>query len=65
MPIVKVEMWTGRTVAQKQELARSITEAMVSIARTTADETIVLFTDVEKCNWSRGGMLASEAEKAN
>ena len=41
MPIVKVEMYAGRTKEQKAELAKAITDAVVNIARTTADETIV------------------------
>ena len=32
MPIVRVSMWPGRSHAQKAELARAITEAMVTIA---------------------------------
>jgi 4-oxalocrotonate tautomerase len=60
MPIVRVEMWSGRTVAQKKELARVITDAMVNIAHTTADATIVVFEDVPKENWAQSGLLASE-----
>jgi len=60
MPIVRVEMWPGRTHAQKQELARVITEAMVAIAQTRAEDTIVIFTDVSRDNWAQGGVLASE-----
>ena len=60
MPIVRVEMWTGRTVAQKKELARVITDAMVNIAHTTADATIIVFDDVPKENWAQSGLLASE-----
>ena len=60
MPIVKVEMYAGRTKEQKAELAKAITDAVVNIARTTADETIVIFTDVERENWAKGGTLASE-----
>jgi len=63
MPIVRVEMWPGRTHAQKQELARVITEAIVSIAQTTAEATIVIFEDVAKENWAQGGVLASDASK--
>ena len=43
MPIVRVEMFPGRTHAQKQELARAITEAVANIAHTTPDATIVIF----------------------
>jgi len=60
MPIVRVEMFAGRTHAQKQELARAITEAVANIAHTTADATIVIFEDVERENWAQGGKLASD-----
>ena len=61
MPIVRVEMWPGRTHEQKAELARAITDAVVNIAKTTADETIVVFTDVSKDDWAKSGKLASDA----
>ena len=61
MPIVKVEMWPGRTQEQKAELARAITDAMVNIARTTPEETIVVFQDVAKEDWAKAGKLASES----
>ncbi len=60
MPIVRVEMWTGRTHAQKQELARVITEAMVNIAHTTAEATIIIFEDIAKEDWAQSGTLASD-----
>ncbi len=61
MPIVRVEMWPGRTHAQKAELARVITEAIVTIAHTTPDQTTIVFEDVLKENWASGGVLASDA----
>ena len=60
MPVIHVEMWPGRTHAQKKELARAITDAMVSIAKTTPEATIVIFDDVAKENWAQGGLLSSE-----
>ena len=60
MPIVRVEMWEGRTNSQKAELARIITEAMVTVAHTTPEATIVIFDDIAKSNWASGGILASE-----
>ncbi len=62
MPIVRVEMWTGRTTAQKKELARVITDAMVNIAHTTPEATIVVFQDVSQENWAQSGTLASESD---
>ena len=61
MPIVRVEMWTGRTEAQKRELTRVITDAMVNIANTTPDATIVIFEDIDKEDWGQGGKLASDS----
>ncbi len=60
MPIVRVEMWPGRTQQQKSELAKAITEAVVRIAKTTPEATFVVFTDVDKENWAQGGVLASD-----
>jgi len=60
MPIVRVEMWTGRSQSQKRELARAITDAVVNIGQTTPEATIVVFQDVDKENWAQAGVLASE-----
>lgn len=62
MPIVRVEMFSGRTHAQKQELARAITEAVANIAHTTPEATIVIFRDVERGDWAQGGTLASDED---
>jgi 4-oxalocrotonate tautomerase len=60
MPIVRIEMWEGRTHAQKAELARVITDAMVTIAHTTPEATTIVFEDIPKSNWASCGKLASE-----
>jgi 4-oxalocrotonate tautomerase len=52
-------MWPGRTHAQKAELARVITEAMVTIAHTTPESTTVVFQEVAKEDWALGGKLAA------
>lgn len=60
MPIVKIEMWPGRTHSQKSELAKAITDAMVTITHTTPEATIIVFEDVDKSNWAESGVLASD-----
>lgn len=62
MPIVRIEMWPGRTEAQKREMARAITEVMCNVAHTTPEATTIVFTDVAKEDWAVGGRLASEEE---
>ena len=60
MPIIRVEMWAGRTQEQKAELAKAITEAVVTIAHTSPESTIVIFDDVQRENWAENGKLSSE-----
>jgi 4-oxalocrotonate tautomerase len=63
MPVIRVEMWSGRTHAQKRELARAITEAVCAIAETTPEATTVIFYDVERSDWAQAGVLASDEDK--
>ena len=63
MPIVRVELWPGRTLAQKQEMARAITEVVCNVAHTTPDATIVIFQEVAKEDWAQAGRLASEEDE--
>ena len=60
MPIVRGEMWPGRTHEQKQKLAKAITDAMVEIGKTTPEATLIVFEDVDKSNWAQSGILASD-----
>lgn len=63
MPIVRVEMWPGRTHEQKAEIAKLITEAMTTVAGIPTEATTVVFQDVPKENWAIGGILASDSGK--
>jgi 4-oxalocrotonate tautomerase len=56
-------MWTGRTHAQKRELARAITEVVCAIAETTPEATMVIFEDIDQSNWAQAGVLASDEEQ--
>ncbi len=58
MPIIRIEMWKGRSQQQKRDLARAITDAMVKIGQTTPEATIIVFDDIEKVDWAQGGTLA-------
>jgi len=53
-------MWPGRTHAQKAELVKIITDAMVNITNTTPESTIIVFEDIPKDNWAQNGRLASD-----
>ena len=60
MPVIRISMFTGRTQAQKAELARVMTEAMVTIGKTTPEATYLIFEEVPKENWAVAGVLASD-----
>ncbi|MGB1748703.1 MAG: 2-hydroxymuconate tautomerase [Dehalococcoidia bacterium] len=60
MPVVNVALYAGRTKEQKAELAQAITKAISHTAGIPDSATTVIFQDVDKDNWSNGGVLASE-----
>jgi 4-oxalocrotonate tautomerase len=64
MPVVTVQMWSGRTTEQKRKLVRAITDAMVEHANCKPDHLHVIIQDVPKDSWGRAGVLGiDEKEK--
>jgi len=61
MPVVIVEMWAGRTIEQKRQLAEGITASFEKIG-TPKEAVHIVMNDVPKHNWAIGGKLASERE---
>jgi len=59
MPVVTVEMWEGRTIEQKKQLAEGITSSFEKIG-TPKEAVSIIIKDVPKHNWAIGGKLASE-----
>ena len=59
MPLVIVEMWEGRTIEQKQQLAADITSALMKVGAPQESVQIII-KDNPKHNWAIGGTLASE-----
>ena len=58
MPVITVQMWSGRTGEQKAALAEAITNAMVEIAGNTREKVNVIFQNVDQENWAIGGELS-------
>ena len=59
MPVVIVEMWEGRTVEQKKQLAEGITAVMTKM-NISPEAVHIIIKDNPKHNWATGGKLASE-----
>ena len=60
MPNITIQWFAGRTTEQKREITRAITDAMVRIGKTTADQVHVVFQDIEKSDWGWNGKLTSD-----
>ena len=57
MPVVTVEMWPGRTVDQKRQPVKAITDAMVEHADAKPTNLHVIIRDVPLENWGHAGVL--------
>jgi 4-oxalocrotonate tautomerase len=55
MPLIQVSMYPGRTKEQKEEFAKAITDAAVSILKTKAEHVIVVYDDNPRENWFQAG----------
>ncbi|MBN2075987.1 MAG: 4-oxalocrotonate tautomerase [Dehalococcoidales bacterium] len=60
MPLVTVDMWEGRSVEQKKELAKGITSVMTEKLGIPPEAVTIIIKDVPKHNWAIGGKLSSE-----
>ncbi|MFC0220089.1 4-oxalocrotonate tautomerase [Pseudochelatococcus lubricantis] len=63
MPFVIVEMWEGRTVEQKRNLVRAITDAMVNEAACKPDHLHVVIHETPKASWGRAGVLGIDMQE--
>ncbi len=57
MPVVHIEMLPGRSLAQKRELVRLITDAVCNVAHTRPEDTVVLFSEYSVEDWASNGKL--------
>jgi 4-oxalocrotonate tautomerase len=63
MPMIRVEMFPGRTPDQKRELVRELTEGFVRAAGGNPQGIHVVITEVDPGDWGSGGKLASDKAK--
>jgi len=60
MPVIRVELFAGRTREQKRAFTKAVTEAFVSTCGGTPQSVQVIFQDVAKDDWGVAGHLASD-----
>jgi len=60
VPLIRVEMFEGRSIEQKRELVEALTRETVRIARCTPEAVSIIIDDIKKENWATAGKLASD-----
>ena len=60
MPIIRVEMFSGRSEDQKRALVKELTDAFVRTAGGAPEHIHVVLTDVDTSDWGFGGELCSD-----
>lgn len=63
MPIVLVKALEGKTVDQKREIVKGITNVLTETAQVDPSTVRVLIEELPKENWSVAGNLVSDMEK--
>jgi 4-oxalocrotonate tautomerase len=59
MPIIRVEMFTGRTDEQKKILVKELTDSFIKSCGGNREAVDVIITDIEQKNWGKAGELYS------
>ncbi|MBZ8118156.1 4-oxalocrotonate tautomerase [Roseovarius sp. LXJ103] len=62
MPIIRVEMFEGRTPDQKRALVRELTDAFVRVTGASAEAVDVMLVDMDKANWGKAGTLYADKD---
>ncbi len=60
MPLIRVELFAGRSVDQKRALAQALTEATVRTLACKPEAVDVMFFDVPRSDWASAGELWSD-----
>jgi len=64
MPIVRVDLFAGRTLEQKRELIKGITEVVARTCGVAPDGIHVLINEMSRENWARGSVLHVDRRRA-
>ena len=60
MPIIRVEMFKGRTKDHKRELVKELTDSFIKTCGGTAESVQIVITDVDMEDWGSGGELCAD-----
>lgn len=64
MPVIKIEMFPGRTLEQKRAIAKAVTDSFVEAANATPQSVHILFSEIAQDDWAVAGQLCSDRAAA-
>ena len=62
MPVVRIDMWSGRGREVKDALIRNVTKAVVDAVGCPVDAVDVLIFETDKADWGKGGVSFAQRE---
>jgi len=60
MPVIRIDMLSGRTQEQKRKLSRAFTDAFVEVCGGKPEGVQVIIRDIDKGNWAVGGAISPD-----
>jgi 4-oxalocrotonate tautomerase len=57
MPVVTIAMYEGRSIDQKRELVKGVTEVVARVTGNPPEAVHVIIEEVKRENWAIGGLL--------
>jgi|TARA_B100002003_G_C13771670_1_gene382764 4-oxalocrotonate tautomerase len=63
MPVVKIDLWAGRTEELKENLIKKVTDVVVAVCKCPKEAVTIVINDIPKENWGSGGEQHSKKFK--
>ena len=63
MPIVKIDLWSGRTEELKENLIKKVTDVVVDVCKCPKEAVTIAINEIPKENWGSGGEQHSKKFK--
>ena len=60
MPMIRLEMFPGRTPEQKRDFVREVTRLAAETLKCKPENVDVVITEIPKSHWAKGGVLPEE-----
>jgi 4-oxalocrotonate tautomerase len=63
MPVVRIEMYDGRSMDQKRQLVKEVTDVVARVTGNSPEGVHVILDEVKRENWAIGGLLWPDRQR--